>query len=106
MTADARETAVRYRKKPVQVYAIQNMGEWAPIMAWLDEVGGGHFTIPFGTQPPVQREPDGTLKVYTLHGWTKASVGDWVICGPRGDFWPCDPDVFRDTYEAVEDSGA
>jgi hypothetical protein len=87
----------RFRKLPVEVDAIQNTGEWAPLITWLQfEVGGVTWTA-----PPVTRMPDGTLNVRTLHGWTEAKIGDWVIRGERGDFWPCDPDVFAATYEEV-----
>lgn len=42
------------------------------------------------------------LEVLTLHGHTRADVGDWIIRGPSGDFWPCKPDIFEESYgEAV-----
>lgn len=28
-----------------------------------------------------------------------ASVGDWVIRGIKGEFYPCKPDIFEATYE-------
>jgi len=30
-----------------------------------------------------------------------ASVGDWVIRGIKGEFYPCKPDIFAATYEPV-----
>ena len=30
------------------------------------------------------------------------SVGDWIIKGVAGEFYPCKPDIFEATYEAVE----
>lgn len=32
-----------------------------------------------------------------------ASIGDWVIKGVKGEFYPCKPDIFEMTYEPVED---
>lgn len=39
----------------------------------------------------------------TLEGDMKASVGDYIITGVRGEQYPCKPDVFAKTYEAVTD---
>jgi hypothetical protein len=30
-----------------------------------------------------------------------ASEGDWIIRGVQGEFYPCKPDIFAKTYEAV-----
>lgn len=30
-----------------------------------------------------------------------ASVGDWIIRGVKGELYPCKPDIFKATYEAV-----
>jgi hypothetical protein len=32
-----------------------------------------------------------------------ASVGDWIIKGVKGEFYPCKPDIFENTYEEVFD---
>jgi hypothetical protein len=31
-----------------------------------------------------------------------ASIGDWIIRGVQGEFYPCKPDIFEATYEAVQ----
>ena len=31
-----------------------------------------------------------------------ANVGDWIIKGVKGEFYPCKPDIFAQTYESVE----
>ena len=31
-----------------------------------------------------------------------AAYGDWIIKGVAGEFYPCKPDIFEQTYEAVE----
>ena len=33
----------------------------------------------------------------------KASVGDYIITGVHGEQYPCKPDIFKETYESVED---
>lgn len=30
-----------------------------------------------------------------------ATEGDWIIKGVQGEFYPCKPDIFQATYEAV-----
>lgn len=94
----------RFRKKPVEIHAIRNDGTWPPIMAWLDELAGGHLSIPFGSRPAVTRDQDGTLNIVTLEGTHRADVGDWVICGVAGELYPCKPAIFEATYEPVEDA--
>ena len=42
------------------------------------------------------------IDIPTLEGTMHASIGDYIIKGVRGEFYPCKPDIFRATYEAVE----
>jgi len=41
------------------------------------------------------------LKIETLEGDITASVGDYIIKGVQGEFYPCKPDIFEQTYETV-----
>ena len=53
---------------------------------------------------PVQR-PDGVVihcYIKTLEGTMEADVGDYIICGVNGEFYPCKPDIFQKTYEEAE----
>lgn len=38
------------------------------------------------------------LIIKTLEGTFKANIGDWIIRGVNGEFYPCKPDIFRKTY--------
>ena len=38
----------------------------------------------------------------TLEGWFDVTPGDWIITGVNGERYPCKPDIFEKTYEAVE----
>jgi hypothetical protein len=38
----------------------------------------------------------------TLEGWHIVCPGDWIIRGIKGEYYPCKPDIFERTYEAVE----
>lgn len=39
------------------------------------------------------------LRIPTLEGEMRASIGDWIIKGVKGEFYPCKPDIFEATYE-------
>ena len=41
------------------------------------------------------------LKIYTLEGKMNANVGDYIIKGVRGEFYPCKQDIFEETYSEV-----
>lgn len=41
------------------------------------------------------------LKVATLEGTMNATVGDYIIKGVKGEFYPCKPHIFLLTYEEV-----
>lgn len=42
------------------------------------------------------------VKIKTLEGVHHASIGDYIIRGVAGEFYPCKPDIFEDTYERVD----
>lgn len=42
------------------------------------------------------------LEIKTLEGTMTAKNGDWIIKGVNGEFYPCKPEIFEKTYEAVE----
>ncbi len=41
--------------------------------------------------------------IHTLEGDMKADAGDYIITGVKGEQYPCKPDVFRRTYEPVDE---
>lgn len=83
----------RYRKKPVEIEAVQLLLPETPndIATWC----GGK----------VCGEGDLTAKVWieidTLEGTMRANYGDWIIKGIQGEFYPCKPDIFAATYDEV-----
>jgi hypothetical protein len=84
-----------YRKRPVTVEArqlIDDLASHASIAAWI-EAGSGHAEIPFA-------EP--CLYIETLEGRMRAGIGDWVIKGVKGEFYPCKDDIFEATYEPAD----
>lgn len=49
-----------------------------------------------------QEENDYQLGIPTLEGIMKASIGDYIIRGAKGEFYPCKPDIFKITYDEVQ----
>lgn len=79
----------KYRKKPVVIEAVQfTRGNFEEIEKF---VGGD------------AEWRDRELIIATLEGPLHASNNDYIIKGVQGEFYPCKPDIFEATYEAVED---
>ncbi len=54
---------------------------------------------------PTAINPSGCyVQVFTLEGTMIGIVGDSIIKGIKGEFHPCNPDIFAATYEPVEDT--
>jgi hypothetical protein len=88
---------VRFRKKPVVIEAMQLTAEnGANIAAWC----GGRHEVEFKPSDPTDVVQ--WINIPTLEGVMRASVGDWVIRGVGGEFYPCKPDIFGATYEVAE----
>ena len=54
------------------------------------------------SEEPIQVSHDGiSIKIATLEGVLEAVVGDWIIKAYGGLFYPCNPRVFKATYEII-----
>ena len=102
----------RYRKRPVVIEAMQLPFDATPpqgiaVYQWIESHIGS--TLPKGDEPGYS--PDGTgvtidpadghTVIRTLEGDMKVGLGDYVIKGVQGEFYPCQPDIFEATYEAA-----
>lgn len=83
----------KYRKKPVVIEAMQFTNEMK------DRVF--HF-VTCNKAPSFDDDGNPTMKIQTLEGVMIASLGDWIIKGVQGEFYPCKPDIFAATYEPVD----
>ena len=96
-------TAARtYRKKPVEIEAVQWTDEYAAydLVEWAD----GPVDYDPGTSGPSDPETGddwGWLAVETLEGEHIATPHDWLIKGVQGEFYFCKPEIFKATYEPV-----
>lgn len=86
---------MKYRKKPVVIEAVKFTGKnHEELRAFC---------------PCIQISYDGNTEgvvdatIVTLEGIMEASPGDYIIRGVKGEFYPCKPDIFTETYEPVEE---
>lgn len=77
----------KFVKKPIPVYAVQYDG------SNHDEIGLDRSAV-----------NNELFGIETLEGFMIASPGDWIITGIDGERYPCKPDIFKRTYEAVSET--
>ncbi len=82
--------AKKYRKKPVEIEAVRwtgsNISEVKRFM--------NNAVMAFNEQ-------NLKISIKTLEGVITASPYDYIIKGVKGEFYPCKPDIFEETYEEV-----
>lgn len=95
----------KFRKKPVVIEAIRLLNNDDSIEAcieWVFKIGMETSLI--GKSVTIEGVKDiGGFYIPTLEGNMKAEFGDYIIKGVKGEFYPCKPDIFAKTYEAVEE---
>lgn len=84
---------MRVRKKPVEVEAMffteskaKEISDWCNGLL----VSRGENTQPF-------------IQIMTLEGMMTARLGDYIIKGVHGEFYPCAPAIFEKTYEVINE---
>ena len=90
---------MKYRKKTVVIEAFQYDGDL--------QYRNGTWYVPNWAvkafNEGIMYYKDSELYIETLEGNHHVSVGDFIICGVNGELYPCKPDIFEKTYEAVDD---
>jgi len=81
----------RYRKKPVVIEAIHVVAG-IPLADISEFVGE---SVEYANSEII---------IHTLEGDMRADLGDWIIKGVAGEFYPCKPDIFAQTYELAEEA--
>lgn len=82
-----------YKKMPVEIQAIQ----FEDTLKCLKELSDfmGPITVDYKEHAP-------QLIIHTLEGDHRANVGDYIIKGVMGEFYPCRKDIFETTYKELE----
>ena len=78
---------MKYRKKPVEVEAVQ----------WTLE--NAREVIRFLGCVEFQDE---IIEISTPEGKIYGNLGDWIVRGIQGEYYPVKPDIFEATYEPVK----
>jgi len=82
----------KYRKKPVEIEAFKFEGHgFQQKPKWFEEAIRKGDASMLG----------GKATIKTLEGIMTASQGDFIIQGVKGEIYPCKPDIFEATYDAV-----
>ena len=91
----------KFRKKPVVIEAIQwDNVNYKEIGNWM----GKEIEPELKSDTAYvagQGAPVFTISIETLEGTMTAMPGDWIIKGVNGEFYPCKPEIFKQTYEEV-----
>lgn len=94
---------MKYRKKPVVIEAMRlenNYNSIVNVVEWVENIDMSTSLI--GMNATVKNIQDHGFFINTLEGKMRADFGDYIIKGVAGEFYPCKPDIFEKTYEAVE----
>lgn len=101
----------KFRKKPVVIEAEQlRWDTWSEMCDFLGPeffVGGAEEEFKGVRTEPLAGAPSTDiigLDIPTKEGTMHASENDWIIRGVKGELYPCKPDIFEATYEAVDAS--
>jgi len=87
----------KFRKKPIVIDAVQlRWDTWSEMCKFA---GVGKLT---DGKPQGQQDGEAIgLDIPTLEGLMHVDENDWIIKSVKGEFYPCKPDIFEATYEAV-----
>lgn len=95
---------MKFRKKPIVIEACRFEG-WsdnktdASVNSWPEGWSTKDWRRESYNSPLSAND---SLIIPTLEGAMAASRGDWIIRGIKGEFYPCNPEIFEATYERVE----
>lgn len=98
----------RYVKKPVEIQAfeLKGYGDFVRAEQWVTANGG---RARFSKERTVKLENGNTvhfpdqLLIDTIEGTMEAGVGWFIIQGILGEFYPCKGDIFRLSYDPVQE---
>ncbi|NIG84006.1 hypothetical protein [Lacticaseibacillus casei] len=99
---------MKYRKKPVEIeawhFTKENLKKGVP--RWVDHLpvnknGYEELNHDISLWSQYGGEKIGG-EIKTLEGNMTISENDYIIKGVHGEFYPCKPDIFEETYEPIE----
>lgn len=103
----------RFRKKPIVIDAFlwnplqrPSSKAWRDLDAWLVSLGYQTLDEADGSDdgPALWVNGDESITIPTLEGDMRCDIGDWIIRGVLGEFYPIKAQIFAQTYEPVDDA--
>lgn len=91
----------KFRKKPIEIEAVSVHealnaagADWDALPSWLKDAyeSGEHGGVVFARDH---------VLIGTMEGTMRGDIDDMIIRGVKGELYPCKPDIFAATYEAV-----
>lgn len=94
---------MKYRKKPVVIEAVQLCkNNTKEVLEFMGQKVDLNCDMAFQRwEEYCNSVKNEGLTIHTLEGDIIASIGDYIIKGVNGEFYPCKPDIFDKTYEKV-----
>lgn len=87
----------KYKKKPVTVEAIQ----------YTEQTRDECIKFANATHTMIGEEGEEyeteNLRIVKIGAIMHIKLGDWIIKGTAGEFYPCKPEIFEEVYEPVLD---
>lgn len=92
----------KYMKKPVVIDAVKwNGNEVSEVTEWVNEAINIFDHKSPGWMMRINQDGAGFIHIGTLEGTMIASPGDYIIRGIKGEIYPCKPEIFELSYEAI-----
>lgn len=91
----------RFVKKPVIIEAIKWTGSNLEELEDFFEVDPYKYHKTKGEYYIDHSRIEGGLVIKTLEGEHVASIGDYIIKGVAGEYYPCKPNIFFKTYDLI-----
>lgn len=88
---------MKYRKKPIVIEA------WRYNGVLITDRTTPQWLLNAYTDDIIEYDDCGVLKIKTLEGKMAVSQGDYIIKGVNDELYPCKPDIFEKTYEAINE---
>jgi len=94
---------MKFRKKPVIIDAVQFTDEHVAAYVFDKTPLPDGVAMGSASYHTERRQVNSfTAHIETLEGRMRVIVGDWIIKGVKGEYYPCKPDIFEATYEPVD----
>ncbi len=87
----------KYRKKPIMIEAHRLGDDGWPDSIWQGVINNEIILY----MSDYKATGKGHASIHTLEGVMVAEIGDYIIRGVQGEFYPCKPDIFEMTYDSV-----